>query len=43
MVLFRPETSNFLGNSPAITSKIPDFWTKNPSFLSQTEKSKQLH
>jgi hypothetical protein len=43
MALFRPEISNFLGNNAAITSKIPDSWTKNHSFLAQTAKSKQLH
>jgi hypothetical protein len=42
MALFRPEISNFFGNSAAIPSKIPDFRTKNHSFLAQTEKSKQL-
>jgi hypothetical protein len=43
MSLFCPKISNFLSNNAAITSKIPDFWTKNHSFLAQTEKSKQLH
>jgi hypothetical protein len=42
MALFRPGISNFFGNSDAIPSKIPDFRTKNHSFLAQTEKSKQL-
>ncbi len=43
MALFRLEASNFLGNSDAIPSKIPDFRTKNHSFLSQTGNSHQLH